>query len=82
MCVCVCVCAVFLTKCNDCVLMGDCMHACMPLCMCVCVCLSMTFMWCVCVVCVCLCVCACVCRKGVLVLISMYSAVSLTLVRG
>ena len=36
MCVCVCVCAcvcvraIFLTKCNDCVLMGDCMHACMP----------------------------------------------------
>ena len=26
-CVCACVCAMFLTKCNDCVLMGDCMHA-------------------------------------------------------
>ena len=40
--------------------------------------------WCVCVylsVCVCVCVCMCVCREGVLVLISMYSAVSLTLVR-
>ena len=39
-----------------------------------CVCLSVTFMWCVCV-------CACVCREGVMVLISMYNAVSLTLVR-
>ena len=56
---------------------------------CVCVCLSVTFMWCVCVVCVCgvcvwcvcVCVCAHVCREGVLVLVSMYSAVSLTLVR-
>ena len=53
----------------------------------VCVSLSLTFMWCVCG-----CVCAGVgggggwvgvrvCREEVLVLISMYSAVSLTLVR-
>ena len=31
--------------------------------------------------CVCVCVCVCVSREGVLVLISMYSAESLTLVR-
>ena len=43
------------------------MHAC--LCVCVCAC-----------VCVCVCVCVYVCRKGALVLISMYNAVSLTLV--
>ena len=49
---------------------------CVPSCVCVggvWGCLSVTFMWCVCVV--------CVCREGMLVLISMYSAVSLTLVR-
>ena len=40
------------------------------LCVCVCVCVF-----------VCVCVCVCVCREGVLVLISMYSAVSVTLVR-
>ena len=59
---------------------------CMFVCMCVCVCVCV---WCVCVcecdlhvVCVwCVCVCACVCREGVLLLISMFSAVSLTLVR-
>ena len=44
------------------------MHAC--LCVCVCAC-----------VCVCVCVCVYVCREGVLVLISMYNSVSLTLVR-
>ena len=40
-------------------------------------------MWCVCDVCVCVsvCVCAVVCREGVLVFISMYSAVSVTLGR-
>ena len=31
--------------------------------------------------CECVCVCLCVCREGVLVLIPMYSAVSVTLVR-
>ena len=66
--VCLCVCTIFLTKCNDCVLMGD--YACVCASVCVCVCVFVTFMWCV-----------CVCREGVLVLISMYSAVSLTLVR-
>ena len=44
------------------------------MCVCVCVCVTVTFMWCVYVVCV------RVCREGVLVLMSMYSAVSLTLV--
>ena len=46
--VCVCVCVVFLTKCNDCVLMEtDCMHACVRfVCVCVCVCVCVT-MWCV-----------------------------------
>ena len=63
----------------------DCMHACMPscVCVCICVCLSVTFMWCVCGVCV-VCVSVCVCvyvYRRVLALISMYSAVSLTLVR-
>ena len=49
--VCVCVCTIFLTKCNDCVLMGDCRHACLPLCVCE-------------SVCVCVCVCARVCGGG------------------
>ena len=68
--VCACVCAIFLTKCNDCVLVGDCGHARAPLCVCV------TFMCCVCV---CVYVCGGVCRERVLVLISMYRPVSLTL---
>ena len=44
--------------------------------MCMCVCVYV----CVCVTFVC-CVCVYVCREGVMVLISMYSAMSLTLVR-
>ena len=54
-------------------------------CVCVCVCECDLHVVCVCGMCVCVCECACVCfcvcREGVLVLISMYSAVTLTPVR-
>ena len=84
MCVCVCVCArlhaIFLTKCNDCVLIVP-MRACLCVCMCVCVSECDLHVVCVCVCVLCVCVCVCVCREGVLVLISMHNAVSLTPLR-
>ena len=59
------------------------MHACMPsyVSVCVCVCVSECDLHVVCVCGVYVCVCACEFREGVLVLISMYSTLSLTLVR-